>query len=103
MHFAILRLLLFFMTEEKEKNQVWWYPAVAAFSRVSAWIIGPVIAALIIGKFLDRTFHTEPWIFIGFTAFAFFVSMFKLVQEASLQIKNIGNQSPTDNKEKTKK
>jgi len=45
------------------------------FGEVSAWVAGPIIIALIAGKALDRHFETKPWIFLGLTALAFFVSI----------------------------
>ena len=68
-----------FMQEDNKKN-AWWEPAVEIFSQVSGWIAGPVILALIVGKYLDGRFDTKPWIFLGLTGIAFLVSTFGIVQ-----------------------
>lgn len=52
------------------------------FARVSVWIITPVIFSLIVGKFLDRKFHTAPWILGVSLALSFTVSMIAIVKIA---------------------
>jgi F0F1-type ATP synthase assembly protein I len=58
--------------------QVWWQPALMTFARLSGWIIGPVILGTLLGKWLDRMFGTEPWLFITTVGLAFIISMFGL-------------------------
>ena len=62
------------MDNNKNKD-LWWKPAVMIFSNVSAWIAGPIILALIVGKYLDRRYGTAPWFFIGLTILSFIVSI----------------------------
>ena len=50
---------------KKFSKQAWWYPALQMFSEMSAWIVGPLLLALLLGKYLDKIFHTKPWFFIG--------------------------------------
>ena len=57
----------------------WWQPAIEIFTRVSGYIVVPVILALIIGKALDTHFGTKPWIFLGLTLLAFLISSFSIV------------------------
>ena len=67
----------------------WWEPAVEIFSQVSGWIAGPVVIALILGKYLDGRFDTKPWIFLGLTGFAFLVSTYGIVKVVSRYMKKI--------------
>lgn len=67
----------------------WWEPAVEIFSQVSGWIAGPVVVALILGKYLDGRFDTKPWIFLGLTGFAFLVSTYGIVKVVSRYMKKI--------------
>ena len=62
------------MNDNKNKD-LWWKPAVMIFSNVSAWIAGPIILALIVGKYLDRRYGTAPWFFIGLTIISFIISI----------------------------
>lgn len=63
--------------------------AIEIFSQVSAWVVGPIIVALIAGKMLDQYFGTDPWIFIGLTVFAFFISIAGIWRILAKYIKNI--------------
>jgi F0F1-type ATP synthase assembly protein I len=49
--------------------------ALRIFGEVSAWVVAPIVLALILGKFLDRQFDTVPWIFLALTGLAFLVSI----------------------------
>ncbi len=81
------------MQKKENLKQAWWFPAVHMFMRISGWIIGPIVAALILGKFLDKIFYSKPWFFITLTAVAFIFSMFKLLMETLTQIRKIEKQT----------
>jgi F0F1-type ATP synthase assembly protein I len=55
----------------------------ALFYRVSSWVVAPLILALLLGKWLDNRYQTEPWLLLGFTLVAFFVSMWKIIKEST--------------------
>lgn len=69
--------------EEIKPNpkKIWWKDSMMYFMRVSGWIAGPVIFSLIVGKWLDTRFGTDPWIFLGLTGFGFMISLFGLLKE----------------------
>jgi F0F1-type ATP synthase assembly protein I len=67
-------------TRPMEGDRVWWRPAVALFSEVSALIFVPVILALVIGKYLDGRFDTEPNALLISVAVAFAVSIAGIVK-----------------------
>jgi F0F1-type ATP synthase assembly protein I len=85
----LIQNFLSIMVNDNNVKQAWWYPAVNMFVRISGWIIGPIIIALVLGKFLDTFFGTKPWIFVFLTSIAFMFSLFKLINEMSIQIKKI--------------
>lgn len=68
---------------------MWWRPALIMFSQVSGWIVGPIIVATLLGKYLDKKFHTHPYFFIGLMVVSFTLSMVKIVKVTSQQIKKI--------------
>lgn len=74
---------------ESNNKKPWWEPAVEIFSQVSGWIAGPVIFALILGKYLDGRFDTKPWIFLGLTGMAFLVSTYGIVKVVSKYMKKV--------------
>lgn len=85
------------------KNRIWWKPAIEIFTRVSGYIVFPVILALIIGKALDSHFGTKPWIFLGLTVLAFVISCFSIVRTVTIYMKKIASsvdESPREEENK---
>jgi F0F1-type ATP synthase assembly protein I len=79
-----------------QKQKPWWYDSLVIFGRVSTWVTIPIVIALFVGKYLDRTFGTEPWMFLGLTALAFFISIFgilKVIKKYLQTIKDNDNQT----------
>jgi F0F1-type ATP synthase assembly protein I len=75
--------------KNERKKEAWWQSALLMFARLSAWIAVPIIAAIFIGDWLDKKYHTEPWFFLGATAIAFIISIIGLVKNASEEYKKI--------------
>ena len=71
------------------KNNPWWQPGIFLFCRLSGWIGVPVIIGVLIGKWLDRKYGTEPWLFLLAVGVAFILSMFGIVRDALGEIKKI--------------
>ncbi|HEY4503224.1 MAG TPA: AtpZ/AtpI family protein [Candidatus Paceibacterota bacterium] len=80
----------------QEEDKVKWKQAIEIFSQVSTWIVGPIIVALILGKYLDGRFDTKPWIFLGLTSFAFIISAFGIIREVSKYMKKIAEETPSN-------
>ena len=62
----------------------WWKEGVKLMSDVSTWIVVPIVGALVLGKFLDKRFETEPVIFLSLAGFGFFITgygIFKIAKE----------------------
>lgn len=77
------------LEESKISKQAWWQPAVSLFLQLSSWIVFPILVALVVGKWLDKKYDTEPWLFLGTVAISFLVSMIGLVQNAKKEYKKI--------------
>ncbi|MEK7558063.1 MAG: AtpZ/AtpI family protein [Patescibacteria group bacterium] len=71
------------------KEQAWWLPAMLMFTRLSVWIIGPVIVGLFVGKWLDNKYHSEPWLFLLSMGIAFIFSMFGIIKNALAEYKKL--------------
>lgn len=70
-------------------------------SNITAWIVGPVLVGVFLGKWLDQKFNTEPWLFLTSVGVCFLVSMFGLVQNALAEFKKIEEESKkSENKQK---
>jgi F0F1-type ATP synthase assembly protein I len=59
------------------------------FAKLSAWIGAPILPAILLGKWLDQRFNTEPWLFLSTVILTFIGSMLMLVKEASSVFKEI--------------
>jgi F0F1-type ATP synthase assembly protein I len=85
--------------KEPGNNKSWWQPALVIFARSLGWIAAPVILGSYLGRWLDKKYDTEPWLFIGTVGLAFFISMFGLIKETAEQYKKIEK----DHENKSKK
>ena len=66
------------------------------FARISAWIVGPVLVSLFIGKYLDTKLGTTPWILgVGLTM-SFTVSMIAIVKIAKKYDKDVLKENDDD-------
>lgn len=63
---------------ENKNKEAWWRPGLVIFTKVSAYIAGPIVLALIVGKYLDKKYNSAPWIFLGLTLIAFTFSLFSI-------------------------
>jgi len=71
------------------KNNPWWQPGIFLFCRLSGWIGIPVIIGVFVGKWLDRKYGTEPWLFLLTVGAAFILSMFGIMRDALEAMKKI--------------
>ena len=68
---------------EDKNNQgekYWWSAGLALFSRLSAWIVGPILLAIFVGKKLDDKFESAPWLFLLSVGVAFVISISAMVR-----------------------
>ncbi len=58
----------------------------------TAWIAGPVIFGTFLGKWLDKKYGSEPWLFLATVGACFIVSMIGLVQMAIKELRLISDE-----------
>jgi|GEM_PF-318478 len=63
--------------------------ALRVMSNLTAWIAGPIIIGVFLGKWLDNRYHTEPWLFLASIGFCFLISMYGLITNALKEFKKI--------------
>ena len=68
------------------------------FTRMTGWIVAPVLLAILLGRWLDRKYNTEPWMFVGTVGIAFVISMIGLVINATQEYKKIERENGDKNK-----
>lgn len=71
----------------------WWQSGIILFSKLSSWIVAPVLIALFVGKWLDRKFSTEPWLFLACVGIAFFISMFGIIRDTLEALKKMDKET----------
>mgnify|MGYP001316263857 FL=1 len=59
------------------------------FARLSGWIGVPVILAVFVGKWLDKKYDTEPWLFLLTVGIAFIFSTYGIVHDSLREMKRI--------------
>lgn len=78
-----------FLFMENNAQKKWWVGGLGIALRISSWIAVPIIISLFLGKFLDKKYNTEPWIFVSLTALAFIVTIYGIVKFSMSYIKDI--------------
>lgn len=71
----------------KEDNQ--FAQGLSLFWSLSGWLVGPIIVALFLGRFLDARYSTRPWLFLVCLGLAFVFTSFGIVRETFKYIKQI--------------
>jgi F0F1-type ATP synthase assembly protein I len=86
--------------DNNKPTRSWWQPAITLFGELSAWIAGPILIALFIGKWLDEKYQTKPWLFLGATGMAFIITNIgivyqtkKFIERAKIKTKKV-NKTP---------
>lgn len=82
----------------------YWQPQLKIVARLSSWIAIPVLIGVFLGKWLDKKYDTEPWLFLATVGLSFIISMIGLVKNAMSEFKKIEstNQSDSSNQSKDK-
>lgn len=62
------------------------------FLKLSGWIGGPIIIAVFVGKYLDRRYSSEPWLFLSTVGISFVISMVMLIKIGFEEFKKIEKQ-----------
>jgi len=79
-------------------KKAWWQPGLMIFARSLSWIAGPVLIGVFVGKWLDKKYGTEPWLFLITVGLAFIISMVGLIKESVEQFKQIEKEAKADKK-----
>lgn len=59
--------------------------------RLSGWIIVPILIGVLVGKWLDERYDTQPWLFLVSVGVAFTISMIGLIKNTIEAYKNIND------------
>jgi len=81
--------------DNNKNNDLWWRPGLIIFTKVSASIAVPIVFALFIGKYLDKKYNSDPWIFLGLTFIAFLFSLFYIWKNVVSYMNNLEKSAST--------
>ena len=88
---------------ESKDKMPWWQPGLILFARLSGWIGGPILIAIFIGKWLDKKYHSEPWLFLLSVGVAFIFSTYGIVRDSLREMKRIDKEEKVKKEENLKK
>ncbi len=83
--------------ENEPVKKAWWRDSIIVFTKASIWIAAPLIAAVFIGKALDRELGTKPWLFLTTIAIAFFISCVGIIRTMKKEVKKMDNKNNNGN------
>lgn len=75
--------------DEKKTDKNYWVEPLKMFSRLSAWIVFPVLLGALVGKWLDRKYDSSPRWFLIVIGLSFVISMFGLIKNTLEEYKKI--------------
>lgn len=75
------------MDRKDSGENPWWQPGLILFFKLNAWIAGPLIIAIFIGKFLDNKYNTEPWLFLLAVGLSFGLSVWRIISSSVKEMK----------------
>jgi F0F1-type ATP synthase assembly protein I len=88
------------MIEQQKPNVPWWQPGIQLFFRLSGWIGGPIVVAVFVGRYLDRRYQTEPWLFLATVGISFVISMVALINIGFKEFKKIEQENKQNSNDK---
>ncbi len=90
---------------KESTTNVWWRDSLFFFFDLSGYILGPLIAAYLIGSFIDKKFDSSPWGITLALGTGFIVSIGMIVFKTIKYMKSVEtvlNAKKQDTKEATK-
>ncbi len=98
------------MADNPEKKETaargqaaWWQPAIMMSAKLSAWVAGPIIIALYLGKWLDKKYDSAPKLLLLCVGLAFITSMVGLIKNTITEAKKISQLSRSNKPSRDKK
>jgi len=77
----------------QQSPEAGWSSGVKLALTLSGWLVGPLVVALVAGKWLDTTYGTAPWLFLGSTAIAFVITCAGIVFETKRFLSDISQKN----------
>ncbi|MCX6754803.1 MAG: AtpZ/AtpI family protein [Candidatus Nomurabacteria bacterium] len=78
-------------------NPPWWKDGVIIFTKVSAYIVFPIIISSYFGNYLDNKYNKNNLFFFGLTAIAFLITIYLIWKEARIYKKKLDIKEKREN------
>ena len=85
---------------DKSNSNYSWQRGLGLFFQLSGWLVGPLVIALFLGRWLDNRYQTEPWLFLLSVGVAFAIACLGIVRETMKFIKQIEKEAEDKNLKK---
>ncbi len=90
-------------THRRGSGQAWWQPALVIGSQVTGWILGPLLIALFLGRWLDQKYSSQPKFLLISVGIAFIISNVGIILNTLKAAKDLEKITPKENLSKSKK
>lgn len=84
-----LKIMFSDKKDRKSESDYGWQAGLRLFFQLLGWLVGPLVAALFLGRWLDNKYQTEPWLFLLSVCIAFVITCLGIVRETMKFIKQI--------------
>jgi F0F1-type ATP synthase assembly protein I len=74
--------------------------ALTSLFQISGWLVGPLVVALFVGRWLDGHFGTKPWLFLISTGVAFVFTAIGIIKETKIIARRVDRLDQTDSTKK---
>jgi F0F1-type ATP synthase assembly protein I len=86
-----------FKLKTDSPTNVWWRQSLFFFFDLSGYVLGPLVAAYLIGSFVDKKFETAPWGLVICVITGFIVSIAAIITKT---LKYLAEAEKVEKKEK---
>ncbi len=77
----------------KNSENFWLKPVLSSLGKLTGLVVVPVLLAVVVGKWLDERFGTEPWLFLLIIGVSFIFTMIALTRHTLNEFKKIEEES----------
>lgn len=77
------------LESKQNSKKSWYYDALHIFTKLSGWVLVPLIIGYTLGRYLDNKYNSQPKWFLISIGIAFVLSMIAIVYQAQSEYKKI--------------
>jgi hypothetical protein len=74
---------------QPKDKKAWWQVPLELFAQLSGWVVFPILTAVYLGRWLDKKYDKEPWLFLICVGVAFIITNIGVVMIGMKAMKQI--------------